>query len=83
MIFQKLRDLSEGQVITLRAESWSIEMIRLVTGVLILGKDVTPEFLVLAHELIDSVSIPILLFIEVDKHDLLLDQSAWSLLILI
>ena len=83
MIFQKLRDLSEGQVLTLRAECWSIEMIRLVTSVLILGKDVTPQFLVLAHELIDSVSIPILFLIEVDKHDLLLDQSAWSLLILI
>ena len=71
MVFQELGDFSEGEGLALAVESGALGSGRLVSSVLVLREDVAPQFLVLAHELCDSLSIPILFFIELDVGHLL------------
>ena len=80
MVFEELEDFScvqSGYLLLLFVIRVDIDMLDLVPLILVLGKDIPPQLLVLPHELIDGIFVPLLLFIYVEVvHIPCLDASA-------
>ena len=86
MILDKLHYLSKVQ-------SWNLTLgliisvqlycLRFVPLILILGKNVSPKFLVFAHELIDGISVTVLFLVQVYVSNRLILQASGNLVVLV
>lgn len=79
MVLQQLGDFSEVERLAFLGECWVLEGIGLVARVLVLGKNVTPQLLILAHELEHGLPIALLFVVDVDVRNLFGLESAKSI----
>ena len=74
MVFEHLCDFGERQLSSLALDLVEVgisESVCLVSCVLILRKNISPQFLVLSHELKDTFAIPLFFICHVDIDNLL------------
>lgn len=69
MVFEKFRDLCESQSLGFFAVKGGLgQNLEIVTGALVLGEDVAPQFLVFSHELEHSFTVAVFLLFDLHKR---------------